>query len=113
MSKFAAIAAILSLAVVIGYLQQSEAEPITVGQDNASAAGRFQIIMRDGVREDTWLLDTATGGTWRETQYMDVQGQPVVWVYQQRLDSLQDLTAWAKTQQMIEPAIDDEGGKNQ
>ena len=61
----------------------------------AGTSGRFQIVMNPAARADTFLLDTATGQIWQRTKYTDLDGQPEVWQYQDRVDSQVDLLAWA------------------
>lgn len=52
--------------------------------------GRFQIVMRDGVRADTFLLDTQEGKVWQMTTITDIEGQPTVWLFMERIDSNTD-----------------------
>jgi hypothetical protein len=39
------------------------------------------------MRADTYLLDTATGETWRMTQFTDLKGNPTVWDKVGRIDN--------------------------
>ena len=52
--------------------------------------GRFQIVMRDGVRADTFLLDTQEGTVWQLTTITEIEGQPTVWLFMERIDSKAD-----------------------
>lgn len=61
----------------------------------AGQPGRYQIVINPGARADTFLLDTTTGQVWQRTKYTDLEGQPEVWQYQDRVDSQLDLIAWA------------------
>ena len=65
-----------------------------LAQDPTPAAGRYRIVMRDGIRADTFLLDTVDGRVWRPRTYTDVEGGPQVWVLENRFDSDTDQTAW-------------------
>lgn len=60
-----------------------------------SEIGRYQIIFSPHVERDTFMLDTQTGKIWQLTQYTDLNGQPTVWQYMDRIDSFQDLGAFA------------------
>ena len=73
---------------------QDPARP-AIDQRSKSFDGRFQIVMRDDVRADTFLLDTQEGMVWQMTQYSDVEGQPVVWLIMNRLDTEADVLPFA------------------
>jgi hypothetical protein len=62
-------------------------------RSGATTEGRFQIVMRDGVRADTFLLDTQEGRVWQLTQFTGIDSQPTVWVPMKRIDSAKDLQA--------------------
>jgi len=62
--------------------------------------GRYKVVIREGVRADTFLLDTLEGRVWRLTQYTDIKGQPTVWLYMERLDSQTDVMAFSLSQAM-------------
>jgi hypothetical protein len=66
----------------------------------ATANGRYQIVMNPQVRADTFLLDTTTGRMWMPTKYSDYEGEPVVWEVQTKIDSFAEFVAWSKTQKL-------------
>jgi hypothetical protein len=80
-------------------LAQARPQPAqTRPQPPAAAArdGRFQIIFNPrGLRADTFLLDTQTGKIWRPTQFTDLEGDPSVWHFEDRVDSREDLLTWS------------------
>jgi hypothetical protein len=71
--------------------------------NSKSDVGRYQIVVSPGVRADTFLLDTATGKTWVQTAITDVEDEPTVWLYRERLDDAADFTAWAMRQKLKKP----------
>lgn len=72
------------------------AEGTTVAAPSGTQGGRYQIIFNpSGVRADTFLLDTQTGRIWRPTKYTDLKGEPTAWVYEDRLDTLAQIRAFA------------------
>ena len=102
MKKWIALSTLFVLALFIvarlaAQSAQSAARPVS------NPNGRFQIVMRDGARADTFLLDTETGKVWSRRQYPDVQGKPDVWVYEEKLDNQSQVEAWAGHQILIPP----------
>lgn len=65
-----------------------------------SDVGRYQIIVSPGVRADTFLLDTATGKTWVQTTITDVEDEPTLWLYRERIDGAADFATWSARQQI-------------
>lgn len=61
----------------------------------AGPAGRYQIVINPNIRADTILLDTQTGQTWTQTQISDVEGEPTVWMFRDRLDNDLAFINWA------------------
>lgn len=49
--------------------------------------GRFVIVHSPFARADTMMIDTATGRTWALTKFTDLNGEPVVWLLMDRIDS--------------------------
>ena len=45
------------------------------------------------MRADTYLIDAQTGKTWQRTKLTDLEGQPELWVYEDRIDSLAEFQA--------------------
>ncbi|MFZ4124978.1 MAG: hypothetical protein ACOYJ2_02755 [Rickettsiales bacterium] len=45
-----------------------------------SEIGRYQIVLGSIARKDTYLIDTKTGRTWRQTSLTDLNGDPEVWM---------------------------------
>ncbi|NTU54512.1 MAG: hypothetical protein HGA97_12645 [Chlorobiaceae bacterium] len=84
--------ALLATTVLVAALaaQAQDAGRPASDRRGTSTDGRFQIVMRDGVRADTFLLDTQEGKVWQQTQITDVEGQPTVWMFMERIDSKAD-----------------------
>lgn len=78
------------LIVTITALAETPGTP----QVTSSSSGRFQIVINPNLRADTFLLDTATGKTWKPVQYTDVRGMPVIWEFQERVDDDAALSRW-------------------
>ncbi len=70
-------------------------------QDSNFENGRYQIFFSPHARADVYLVDTKTGKVWTNVQYTDVQGQPTVWKYQERIDSEKDYMRWRREQELI------------
>lgn len=99
MRKWIALSLLFALALVVvarlaAQTAQSSAKP-TIGSE------RFRIVMRDGVRADTFLLDTETGRIWSRIQYTNVKGAPDVWVFEERLDNDTQREAWGSKIEVI------------
>jgi hypothetical protein len=47
--------------------------------------------MRDGVRADTFLLDTLSGDVWQLTALADVKDEPTAWMLMPRIDTRKKL----------------------
>jgi hypothetical protein len=75
---------------------QSQVDQLRKELDSAKAAqaapqsGRWRIEMRQGVRADTYLLDTATGRVWREYE-----------------DKKKDILWWKESPREDEPHVPD------
>ena len=63
---------------------------------NSGQAGRYQIIINPNIRADTRLLDTQTGRTWTAVEYAYLEGKPMVWRIEDRVDNDQELMEWIK-----------------
>jgi len=63
-----------------------------------SDVGRYQVVLNPNVRADTFLIDTATGRTWVQTAVTDVEDEPTVWMYRERIDDAADFVAWGARQ---------------
>lgn len=72
-----------------------------LARDLLPAVGQYQIVMRDGVRADTFLLDTHTGRVWKPFTFTSIKGEPEVWILQQRLDSEEASISW-ETRMLLE-----------
>lgn len=57
--------------------------------------GRYRIVFNPGVRADTFLIDTQTGKTWVQTEITDVESQPTVWMFRDRLDDEREVADWS------------------
>lgn len=58
--------------------------------------GRFQIVMRDGLRADTFLLDTHEGRVWQMTEFSFLDGKPTAWLFTERIDTSAELTEYLR-----------------
>lgn len=63
--------------------------------------GRYQIVVNPSVRADTFLLDTQTGRVWRLTRYTNLKGNPEVWLYMDRVDSILEWKKWGERFEMV------------
>ena len=61
------------------------------------ATGRYQIVMSTLSHADMFLLDTQTGRTWRQVQAFDFEGEPLVWEFDERIDTPAASLAWEQT----------------
>lgn len=75
---------LIGAAAVIGVDRLTNAGEVTAQQ--GGVAGRYQIVINPEVRADTFLLDTATGRTWKPVVFSSLEGDPVAWVYEDKLD---------------------------
>lgn len=88
------LGAVLFVELRVPNVTHAQAQSVTA--PTVTQGGRFQIIFNpSGVRADTFLLDTQTGKIWRPTKYTDLRGEPTVWVYEDRLDTLAQVQAFA------------------
>ena len=94
--------AVAGLILAFSVLPAKSALPREDSPDVVSSSGRYRIVMREGIRADSWLLDTATGLTWREVSYVDIVGQPVIWKFQDRIDDNASLLRWSSQQKLLE-----------
>lgn len=88
----AAVAGLLlgiGMGIAVPVLQAQSAQ-----RQTAITRGRFQIVINPNVRADTFLLDTDSGRTWKPTAFTDLDGEPVVWEPQDRVDNEQELRLW-------------------
>jgi hypothetical protein len=60
--------------------------------------GRFQIVLNPTYRRDIFLLDTQTGKIWVRTEITYFEGDPDIWIAQDRADNTQEFGEWAKRQ---------------
>ncbi len=85
-----------------GALASSGASSAAASTPSALAAapspagpGRYTIVHSPQVENDTILLDTATGQTWRQVEIADVKSNPVVWVPEPQMNGPADWAALA------------------
>lgn len=60
--------------------------------------GRYQIVFSPHARADNFLLDTQTGKIWTRVEYTNVQGEPEVWKYEERIDGATEFDEWLQRQ---------------
>lgn len=97
--KFALVIVTALLASFLMGQATPKARPVEAGSANAAPVpGRYQIFTNPNVRADTFLLDTETGRIWVQVEVTDVEGTPMVWKSQQRLDNDQEFLEWSRRQ---------------
>lgn len=91
-------AALLCILVSIGYNQTKNAQKTKSDSESNrdSDAERFKIVMLGEVRADQFLIDTRDGRIWQKTAITDVIGDPVVWLYMDRIDTEAQFVSWAR-----------------
>jgi hypothetical protein len=57
--------------------------------------GRYQIVINPSMRADTFLLDTQSGKIWRLEKFLELNGEPTIWVLMDRFDGV-DLAGIAR-----------------
>lgn len=65
-------------------------------QLQSSQAPRYQIVINQGVRADTFMIDTQKGKVWQLTKITDVENQPTVWQPMMVIDNSGDTGIKAK-----------------
>lgn len=72
------------------------AQPGVVADNSAQPAqvGRYAIVHSPHIQRDTILLDTATGRTWQQVVYNDLENHPVGWEPMARSDNVDEVTAF-------------------
>ena len=93
------------LLLVVALFTMAQAGPGGKGTTRLDAASsstpRYEIVFSPHVREDTFLLDTTTGQTWKQVKYTDVEGQPEIWHPWQRVDNDRHLLEWLSRQKSV------------
>ena len=84
---------------------QDAAKKPALKTDVSPGAPRFQLFVNPSVRQDTFLLDTATGKVWRMIQMADALGEPTVWRSEDRIDNLDEEVAWWKSHALKPEAV--------
>lgn len=69
-----------------------------VTRDGESEPGRYELVLRDELRADTFLLDTVTGRIWIRIEFTYLEGEPRAWVAEPRLDNPDDKARWVAKQ---------------
>lgn len=94
-----ALLAIIVLVILVAISPQ--AQP-AVNQSPAQN-GRYQIVINQNARADTFLVDTQTGRVWGRVQISDVAGQPSIWKYEDKIDDAKQLKEWGSRQTFVAP----------
>ena len=97
-----ALFVLLSL-VALGLAIQTPAPQQKAAIIPQQQSGRFEIVMRPGIRADTFLLDTQTGRIWVPIEYSNVKGQPTIWKFEERIDGSTDFLEWETRQEYAQP----------
>ncbi len=92
------VGGLILLAGVAVFSWPAFSQSTQTSQGQQSVNGRFTIIFNPEIRADMFLLDTQTGKTWSRVRFTSAVGEPVVWSYDDRLDSLEDRIAWESVQ---------------
>lgn len=71
-----------------------------------SEVGRYKMYFSPHTSEmqltpDMFLLDTKTGKIWQRRMFTDVKGIPRVWLFQERIDSPEDMMEWISRQEIL------------
>lgn len=77
-------AVLLTLALTVAVPRPAFTQASTI------AAARYQIVFSPRTERNTYLLDTATGRTWAQVTFTDLNGEPTVWVLVDRIDADSD-----------------------
>jgi hypothetical protein len=94
---------VLAIVVIMAGCAVGQATKAPEPQKNLAAesrqAGRFQIFFSPHARADVYLLDTETGKIWRPVTITNAQDSnlktpPEVWLYQDRIDDIQQFNTW-------------------
>lgn len=72
-------------------LQETTSTKDTLSPVAGSAAPRYQLVISQHARADTFLVDTLKGRVWQLTQLTDVPGEPVVWTEMAIIDPSGDI----------------------
>ena len=100
MRRVFVLAGCLLIALPISaWLLASPPEPVPKPQVNTPGPvtqGRYQVVFSPWMRADTFLLDTQTGRMWKPVQYTDLEGEPTVWQYVERLDTAAEFLNWSR-----------------
>jgi hypothetical protein len=83
----------------IGYNQTKLAQKTKSDSESSrdNSAERYKIVMLGEVRADQFLIDTRDGRIWRKTAITDVIGNPVVWLYMDRIDNETEFVNWSRS----------------
>jgi hypothetical protein len=73
--------------------QPASATPEPSAQPTPTDVGRYAIIHSPHVENDTILLDTETGQTWRQVSVTDVKEDPYVWIPEPQMNTPSDFAA--------------------
>src|SRR5487761_1579179 len=57
--------------------------------------GRYVLYMSTLNARDVFMLDTVTGKVWQRATFTDLVGQPTAWDYMDRIDNVEELSAFA------------------
>lgn len=83
-------------ALVVVALGASAQDQTPGAQPAGGELGRYQIVFSPHQPADAYLLDNATGRVWVSMQRTDVEGDPRIWMFNDRIDSSADLEAWSR-----------------
>lgn len=84
----------LAALVLLTGCGQSATQPIAADTSSKPPEiGRYVIVHSPHNQRDTVLLDTATGKTWQQVVFTDLENEPTGWEPLARTDNLEEITA--------------------
>lgn len=79
----------ITLAMILFYT-------IPANAGEAAQQGRYQIVINPSAGGVSDLLDTWTGKVWQQTKLVDMDGEPTVWLFMDKIDNDEQFDAWIK-----------------
>ena len=94
MTKWIALVLVVA-GIAATVMAQGTPEKRPVQTQTSVGSGRYQIVFSPLARADSYLLDTQTGKVWTHVKFTNVEGEPEVWTYEERIDNAAENDAWA------------------
>ena len=93
------VVALLGIALIVGVGGSAQSPSKSVAA--VPQFGRYQIFFSPYGRADTFLVDTDNGRIWVHAEFSGLQGKPIIWEPEVRLDTTQEMQDWAAKQKFI------------